>query len=416
MTKVNEFARPANVRSTLSTVADGGLFLLPNDVHRKVRKDLRVAFCPALLEGFWDSFNTALNGMKRDLSTAFDEAGNGAAEAVLDVSALFQTMSIRLIFNVAFGSPFTEEDVAAFGARNTKLFQSMMRDLFQYPVCASRVGRLLGLRDEIESEAAYMDTIYRNLIRKRRTESPEEKAKRTTDLLDVIVGLKDHTEDAMVSNAFVFGIAGSHTTAAAATWAVYFICGDPDIYRKVQEEVMRVCGGPEVSMKYELVTQLKYLKQVWKETLRLQPPGQGLVRISTCDVELPGSGIRVKRGTQVYAYLGESQRDPEVWHRPDEFVPERWDEKTGDAHMVPAGAYVPYSAGQKNCPGSFLADFEGVLMIAELFRTYEVELTVERSEVVAVSGWASAPCTHDPDGPTGNLSRGVPIRIRHRKL
>lgn len=419
LTKVNDFSRPARELSTLGTMGKGSLFLMPNDLHRRVRKEVRGMFSPALLEGFWASLNTASRVMARDLDKPLDGVG-GDGSAVLDVSALFQAMAVRTIFNVAFGANYSEDALAEYGKRSSRLLQCLLRDFLRQPLSGSWLGEFLGMRQEVRVEGKYQHTIFRKLVRDRRGESAEDKARRAPDLLDALVGLEnavEETEEAaeevIVSNCLVFAVAGSHTTAAASAWAVYYICGDPKVYQNVQEEIDRVCGGE--AFKYEHISQLTYLKQVWNETQRLQPAGSGFFRTAECDVELPDSGVRVAAGAQVFCMMLATHRDPTVWTRAEEFVPERWDPVTGDGFRVRAGAYTPFSAGQKNCPGSFLADVEGVLMLAELFREHNVELAVPREEVVLVAGWANSACTHDPAGPPGNMSRGVPIRIRRRQ-
>lgn len=420
LTKVNEFTRTAGTISTLRALGKGALFLLSNDLHRRVRKEIRGLFSPALLEGFWPSLNAASRMMARDIDKALDGGGEEGS-AVVDVSAIFQTMAVRLIFNVAFGASFSEDALADYGKRSTRLLQCLLGDMLRQPLSGSWLGDLLGVRKELATEVDYQKTIFRKLVRERREESAEDKARRAPDLLDALVGLGqdvgdevgDPVEEVMVSNCLSFAVAGSHTTAAAASWAVCYICGNPQVYQTVLEEVDRVCGGQE--FEYKHISQLTYLKQVWDEVQRLQPAGSGFLRIAKCDVELPDSGVRISAGTQVYSMMVATHRDPTVWSRPDEFVPERWDPATGDGHRVPAGAYTPFSVGQKNCPGSFLADFEGVLMLAELFRGHLVELAVPHDEVVLVAGWANSPQTQDPSGPPGNLSRGVPIRVKRRQ-
>ncbi|RWA06746.1 hypothetical protein EKO27_g8348 [Xylaria grammica] len=68
--------------------------------------------------------------------------------------------------------------------------------------------------------------------------------------------------------------------------------------------------------------QLPYLQAVIAEALRLYPPGaQGLPRLS------PGAtidGLWVPKGTEVYTCTTAASRNPNYWHRPDEFIPERW--------------------------------------------------------------------------------------------
>lgn len=131
--KLEDFTRPPAVQSTLSNLGKGGVFLLPDDLHRRVRKDIRSVFSPALLEGFWVSLNTASRKMAQHLDRPSVGAGEDAS-ALIDVLALFQAMTVRLIFNVAFGANFSEDEVAVYGKHSTKHLQFTLQDLLRQPV------------------------------------------------------------------------------------------------------------------------------------------------------------------------------------------------------------------------------------------------------------------------------------------
>lgn len=349
--------------------------------------------------------------MECDLHKHVDSIGEDQSAAV-DVTAIFQKMAVRVLINVAFGASLSEDDLADYGKRSAKLLKLVLEDMMRYPLSGSWFGKLLGVRKGIDAQVARQKNLCRKLVQDRINESAEDKSRRVVDLLDALVDLEGSDEEAMTSNCLIFSIAGSHTTAAAAACAVYKICGNSKVYQTVQGEIDRVCVDKD--FKYEHVSQLTYLHQVWKETLRFQSLAD-LLRIAKCDLTLPDSGVRIAAGTQVYSVLAGTHRDRNLWKCADEFIPERWDPATGDGPHAPKGAYLPFSAGQKNCPGSFLADFEGVLILANLLGSFDIELAVPREEVVLVSGYANSAGTHDPAGPPGNLTVGVPIRIQRRK-
>lgn len=71
---------------------------------------------------------------------------------------------------------------------------------------------------------------------------------------------------------------------------------------------------------------LKYLGQVVDETLRLYPPGLLFVtRQAKEDFEY--NGIKFKAGTAFMVSQYHLQRHPQFWPNPDEFDPDRWDNK-----------------------------------------------------------------------------------------
>jgi cytochrome P450 len=68
-----------------------------------------------------------------------------------------------------------------------------------------------------------------------------------------------------------FLIAGRDTTAELLTWTVYMLSQNPDVETRVLTEIATVIG--DAPLTYENVSQLKYLKAVLQEVLRLYPPG-----------------------------------------------------------------------------------------------------------------------------------------------
>lgn len=69
-----------------------------------------------------------------------------------------------------------------------------------------------------------------------------------------------------------------------------------------------------------------------------------------------------------------TQRDPDVFPRPNEFVPERWlDPKSVTSEMKLL--FMPFSQGSRACLGKNLAVMELKLITALLVRSYEVKVS-----------------------------------------
>ena len=72
------------------------------------------------------------------------------------------------------------------------------------------------------------------------------------------------------------------------------------------------------------------------------------------------------RGTQVVLSPWHLHRHERLWDHPDAFDPARWDTENGRA--CARAAYIPFSAGQRVCPGAGFAMVEGPLMLALICR------------------------------------------------
>lgn len=312
---------------------------------------------------------------------------------------------------------YDEETLDRMIGVNLNLIAAMIPDVVGYPMRQWKVLAPLRLRARLTDATATLRAHFGALVDTRAAEDPAAAAARPTDLLDVLRVLGGNDREAVVSNAFIFGSAGGVTTAETSSWATYHILTNPGCADAVTAELDAVVGPPGTPMEFDHIERLTYLKACWKESLRLTPPGMFFERVATRDSVLEADGRVVRAGTHVMVFSGAIQRDPALWPRAEAFEPARWlpgGSAVASAAAVPPGAFVPFSIGPENCAGTFLADFEGILLLATLFHTYRVRLAVPADAVRMVLNWSVRPGCDDPAGPPGNLRWGVPVLLQPR--
>ena len=119
-------------------------------------------------------------------------------------------------------------------------------------------------------------------------------------------------------------LAGHETTSVALAWTLYELAKNPLVQEKVRAEINAVLlKGNELT--WDTVEQLKYLENVIKESLRLHPPAYVTNR-APCSDEIVG-GYLIPKGTLIVFPINALQRVTQHWSNPDEFEPERFDEK-----------------------------------------------------------------------------------------
>ncbi|KAH7528351.1 hypothetical protein FEM48_Zijuj05G0063400 [Ziziphus jujuba var. spinosa] len=117
---------------------------------------------------------------------------------------------------------------------------------------------------------------------------------------------------------------------------------------------------------------MHYLKAVIKETVRLYPPVPLLIpRESAQDINIKGYDIAA--GTMVITNAWALGRDPNLWEKPEEFVPERFldssiDFKGQDFQLIPFGS------GRRGCPGILFAMVANELLLANLVHKFDWSL------------------------------------------
>lgn len=220
-----------------------------------------------------------------------------------------------------------------------------------------------------------------------RQEISEDKfsEKKRMPFMDTLIHqhLKDPTslsEHDIREEVDTFMFEGHDTTGWAITWTTYLLGLHPDIQDKVQEELDTVFGtDPDVEKPFSMdsLRELKYLECVIKETLRLFPSVPFYGRMTSEPLMI--QGVKIPAGTAIGAVAYVVHRDPKHWLEPEKFIPERFlPENCNKMHPF---AYIPFSAGPRNCIGQKFAVQEEKAILASLFRRYKVISLLPRDKL-----------------------------------
>ncbi|EEE56456.1 hypothetical protein OsJ_05657 [Oryza sativa Japonica Group] len=168
----------------------------------------------------------------------------------------------------------------------------------------------------------------------------------------------------------LFG-AGSETSASTLHWAMTELIMNPKVMLKAQDELSNVIKGKQTISEDDLV-ELRYLKLVIKETLRLHPVVPLLLPREcreTCEV----MGYDIPIGTTMLVNVWAIGRDPKYWEDAETFRPERFE----DGHIDFKGTdfeFIPFGAGRRMCPGMAFAEAIMELVLASLLYHFDWEL------------------------------------------
>ncbi|XP_025898064.1 cytochrome P450 4V2 [Nothoprocta perdicaria] len=174
-----------------------------------------------------------------------------------------------------------------------------------------------------------------------------------------------------------FMFEGHDTTAAAMNWVLYLLGHHPEAQRKVHRELDEVFGNSDRPVMMDDLKKLRYLECVVKEALRLFPSVPLFARSLREDCYI--KGYRVPKGTNVIVVTYALHRHPEIFPDPEEFRPERFfPESCKGRHPF---AYVPFSAGPRNCIGQRFAQMEEKALLALILRRFWVDCCQEKEEL-----------------------------------
>ena len=179
--------------------------------------------------------------------------------------------------------------------------------------------------------------------------------------------VKDCLEIRDEADTFLFE--GHDTTTSGVSWTLYLLAKHPEHQEKVREEVRSVLMGREW-LEYDDLKDLQYTQWCIKEAMRLYPPVFQVVREASEDMELDGHII--PKGSLLAVLIRVVHLQPDVWENPNEFDPLRF--HPSNAEGRDPYAYIPFSAGQRNCIGQNFALNEEKTVVASILNRFELSL------------------------------------------
>ncbi len=204
--------------------------------------------------------------------------------------------------------------------------------------------------------------------------APDDLAKKIMTTPDPETG-KTFETDEMIDQVAIFFLAGHETSAAALSWSLYLLALYPEWQDKVAAEAQAAIAPEKIY--FSALSKLRAARAVFREAMRLYPPVPMYVREAACPEHFRKRDV--KRGSQVILSPWHLHRHERLWERPDEFDPDRFETPNGKECL--RKAYIPFSAGQRVCPGSAFAMAEGPLLLAMLVRAYRFEIVTEKPAV-----------------------------------
>ncbi|KAI1857789.1 uncharacterized protein JN550_013052 [Neoarthrinium moseri] len=176
----------------------------------------------------------------------------------------------------------------------------------------------------------------------------------------------------MHSNAEIFMLAGSETTATLLSGLTYLLLTNPDKMELLCKEVRRTFKTSQ-DINFEATASLRYLNACLREALRVYPP----VPIGNPRVVPPGGqavlGVWLPAETRVSCHHWSTYHSEANFKNADQFIPERW---LGDPTYAGdvTDAHQPFSWGPRNCIGQNMAVHEMRLIFATVIFDFDFEL------------------------------------------
>ncbi|XP_068943077.1 cytochrome P450 4F3-like isoform X2 [Petaurus breviceps papuanus] len=190
---------------------------------------------------------------------------------------------------------------------------------------------------------------------------------KTMDFIDVLLLAKDEAGKALSDediqaevNTFMF--AGHDTTASGLSWALYNLAKHQEYQDLCRQEIQELLRGRQAEeIEWDDLSQMPFLTMCIKESLRLHPPVFAIARECTKDIQLPDGRIIPKGCICMISIFG-THHNPTVWPNPEVYDPYRFD--SDNIQKMSPVAFLPFSAGPRNCIGQNFAMYEMKIVLA----------------------------------------------------
>ncbi|CAO2042010.1 unnamed protein product [Urochloa humidicola] len=322
------------------------------------------------------SFRRVREDEARRLASSLAAAGGGGAVNVGErLFALTADVTMRAVVGGRFGR--REEFLRAIEEGGRLLIGFSVGDLFPSSRLLGFFSGTAGKVTEIHRKTfELMDCAIRQHEERRRAAMEEEKEE--DDILGVLLRIHKEgglevplTMDVVKSLIVDLFSGGSDTSATTLEWAMSELMRNPGAMEKVQHEVRsKLQGKPSVTE--DDLHELKYLRLVIKETLRLHP-ALPLLLPRECTEDCEVMGYDLPKGTMVLVNAWAIGRDPEYWDDADAFQPERFEDGKIDFKGTDF-EFIPFGAGRRMCPGTMFAQAIMELVLATLLYHFDWKL------------------------------------------
>ncbi|XP_048198458.1 leukotriene-B4 omega-hydroxylase 3-like isoform X2 [Perognathus longimembris pacificus] len=353
---------PDIVRSVLNASGDG-LLLSAGDKWGRHRRMLTPTFHFNILKPYLKIFQDSVNIMHAKWQRLISE-GIERLDMFEHISLMTLDSLLKCVFS--FDSNCQEkpsEYIAAILELSALVVKRHQQPLLHLDFLYQLTPDGRRFRKACNLVHAFTDAV----IRERRRTLPRQglddflqaKAKaKTLDFIDVLLLAKDEdgkalSDEDVRAEADTFMFEGHDTTASGLSWVLYNLAKHPEHQERCRQEVQELLRDREPKeLEWDDLARLPFLTMCIKESLRLHPPVTVISRCCTQDVPLPNGRV-IPKGVVCLISIFGIHHNPSVWPDPEVFDPFRFDLEQGKDRSPLA--FIPFSAGPRNCIGQTFA-------------------------------------------------------------
>ncbi|XP_055535728.1 probable cytochrome P450 4ac2 [Wyeomyia smithii] len=361
--------------------------------HR--RRILTPTFHFNILQSFLQTFHDECAKLNAQLSRAAD---NGAAT---ELQPLSTEVTLNTICETAMGVKLDSTDTADIYKNNIRKVGKIIQDRVMNPLLfEDSIYKAFGYQAQFDEVLKPIHQFTENIIKQRRdlfhfnVQSIEDLSeeniytniKQRYAMLDSLLLAEAKNEidaNGIREEVNTFTFEGHDTTASAFVFIFLLLATNENVQERVYEELTAILKNrpePNEPLTLHDYSNLKYMERVIKECLRIYPPVPFISREITEDVHYDGKTI--PRGSIMNIEIYDLHRDSSQFPDPERFDPDRFlPEEVVKRNPY---AYIPFSAGPRNCIGQRFAMLELKAIICSVLREYRILPVTKREDIVFI--------------------------------
>ena len=360
VTQNNNFVKSKDYRA-MRRVLGNGLLLSEGEFWRRQRKLIQPAFHQERIAAYAE----IMVGYTQRMLASWSDG------QALDIHEAMMHLTLGIVAKTLFDADVSHEaedvDAALAVLMGKFLRQAGMALLLPtwVPLPTSHL---------LKRAVGRLDKVIYGIIEQRRASG-----QMSGDLLSAFLQAQDDqgvgmTDRQLHDEIMTLFLAGHETTANALSWTWFLLGQNPEVERKLVEELRRVLGG-RVPTPADL-PQLVYTDTVLRESMRLYPPvwvigRRALAPFRLGEYELPAD-------TNVLISQLIMHKDARYFPEPERFDPDRWSVGDPRGASLPRFAYFPFGGGPRVCIGAGFAMMEAVLLLATIAQHFRIQIAPEQ--------------------------------------
>lgn len=344
--------------SALSPLLGQGVLISSGEVWEHDRQMLEPAFMHMRLAHMFPDMHEAVHDFIERLMCL-------PADAIIDLESelthVTADIMIRTIFSTPIGATRASAVFDAFSEfqKNSPQFR-LQHVLASDPKSPTLPGKEL-LRDAATLRALLADLLDKRLELNAQGQDFVDFAQAVIDVRDT-EGLP-FSREKIIDQLAVFFLAGHETTASSLCWTFFILSQQPQVLGRVRDEIRQQLA--ERPFEFDDFKSLSFVRDVFRESLRLYPPAAFLTRCALREDRFGDLGVPVDSFIVISPWL--IHRHQSYWSHADRFVPSRFAHKDGTP--MP-GTYLPFGLGPRACTGATIAQLEASLILCEVLRRF----------------------------------------------